>query len=80
MSYGQTIFHINVYMTLTYDLVNFTLAQLCPKVADTVPQLSRELEVAHTRNRYQTKEEHLGIISKGFSKGAYGALRAPQAR
>ena len=51
-----------------------------PKAADTNPQFSRELEVAHTRNRYQSKEEHLGSMLRGFSRGVYGALRAPQAR
>ena len=51
-----------------------------PKAADTNPQFSRELEVAHTRNRYQSKEEHLGSMLRGLPRGVYGALRAPQAR
>ena len=50
------------------------------KAADTNQQFSRELEVAHTRNRYQSKEEHLGSMLRGLSRGVYGALRAPQAR
>ena len=50
------------------------------KAAYTNPQFSRELEVAHTRNRYQSKEEHLGSMLRGLSRGVYGALRAPQAR
>ena len=33
-----------------------------PKAADTVPKFSRELEVAHTRKRYQSKQEHIGNI------------------
>ena len=45
-----------------------------PKAADTDLQFSLELEVAHTRNRYQLKEEHLRNMLKGLSRGAYGAL------
>ena len=41
-----------------------------PKAADTNPQFSRELEVAHTRNRYQSKEEHLGNMFEGLLRGA----------